>query len=305
MARGRMLNRAVAEDGKVAAYGDEFGPIGLVFHHRLIAFLDVNGNVRADPHWLKGTVMPRVAGCSPDDCRTLAAGLGECDLAVPYEIDGNPYLHFPQFRANQTGLRTDRESPEVPVPQGFDDSSGCFPDNVRQPAGNLPEDVRSRAAARAAASRAEVEVEVEREVEEQQLRQRRVRAREEPRGMNRLRDLLGDSAAALAAADLDILGSSTWPAAIVGMYGPAGTKRHTLRDLSAPDVSAVLAESVIVFAGERRDWHQPFFDSIVKRVADYRRNGGPEIDGMSDADRRLLQRRIEMESWDLNAEMER
>ena len=52
MARGRMINRKVATSEKVAAYGDEYGPWALVFHHRLIAFLDVNGCCRADPYWL-------------------------------------------------------------------------------------------------------------------------------------------------------------------------------------------------------------------------------------------------------------
>src|SRR5690606_35225026 len=62
MARGRMINRKVATSEKVAAYGDEYGPWALVFHHRLIAFLDVNGCCRADPYWLKAEIFPRVSG---------------------------------------------------------------------------------------------------------------------------------------------------------------------------------------------------------------------------------------------------
>lgn len=155
MARGRMINRKVSTSGKVAAYGDELGGWGVVFHHRLIAFLDKNGNVRADPYWLKAEVMPRVAGVTPEDCRQFAAGLVEHGLAVPYEVDGMPYLHMPGFREEQVNLRADRESRDVPVPTGFDEQSGRFPDGCRQSAGKPPERIPP-----------EVEVEGEVEVED-------------------------------------------------------------------------------------------------------------------------------------------
>lgn len=139
MARGRMLNRKVATSEKVAAYGDEYGPWALVFHHRLIAFLDVNGCCRADPYWLKAEIFPRVSGITPEDCRRFAAGLVKHGLAVLYEVAGMPYLHMPGFRDEQVGIRPDRESPEVPVPEGFDKSSGKFPANFRKPSGYCPE----------------------------------------------------------------------------------------------------------------------------------------------------------------------
>src|SRR5690606_4714361 len=154
MARGRMINRKVATSEKVAAYGDEYGPWALVFHHRLIAFLDVNGCCRADPYWLKAEIFPRVSGITPEDCRRFAAGLVKHGLAVLYEVAGMPYLHMPGFREEQVGLRVDRESPEVPVPEGFDPSSGKFPANFRKPSGYCPEVFPP-----------EIEVEVEVEVE--------------------------------------------------------------------------------------------------------------------------------------------
>lgn len=152
MARGRMINRKVATSEKVAAYGDKYGPWALVFHHRLIAFLDVNGCCRADPYWLKAEIFPRVSGITPEDCRKFAAGLVKHGLAVLYEVGGMPYLHMPGFREEQVGLRVDRESPEVPVPEGFDPSSGKFPERFRKPSGYEPEVIPPEI---------EVEVEVE------------------------------------------------------------------------------------------------------------------------------------------------
>lgn len=156
MARGRMINRKVSTSEKIAAFGEEFGGWACTFHHRLIAFLDKNGNCRADPYWLKAEVMPRVAGVSPEDCRTFAAGLVRHGLAVAYEHGGMPYLHMPGFRDEQVGLRPDRETREVPVPQGFDENAGKLPESIRQPSGGNPDDCPP-----------EVEGEGEAEVEEQ------------------------------------------------------------------------------------------------------------------------------------------
>lgn len=138
MARGRMINRKVATSGKVAALAEDAGAWAMVFHHRLIAFLDKNGNCRADPYWLKAEVMPRVAGVTPEDCRTYVAALVRNGLAVLYQVDGMPYLHMPGFRDEQSGLRPDRESPDVPVPQGFDEDAGTMPASIRQAFGNAP-----------------------------------------------------------------------------------------------------------------------------------------------------------------------
>lgn len=185
-----MLNRSVAMSGKVACFGDRYGCEALVFHHRLIAFLDVNGNVRADEYWLKSNVMPRVSGCSPEDCRKYALGLVEEDLAVEYEVDGMPYLHFPGFREHQVGLRTNRESPEVPVPHGFDESSGSLPEGFRKVSGKDP-----------------AEVEVEGEVEEEPRNSARARgepnATEEDHVANGRRDDRGPVRPDLRGSDTD------------------------------------------------------------------------------------------------------
>lgn len=142
MARGRMLNRTVATSTKVARYGQAEGPFALVFHHRLIAFLDKNGNCRRDHYWLKSQVMPRVPEVTPDMCEKYAAALVRHELAVAYEIDGMPYLHFPGFRGEQVGLRHSREAAEVPVPEGFDEESGALTESFRKTSGIDPEGIR-------------------------------------------------------------------------------------------------------------------------------------------------------------------
>lgn len=156
-----MLNRKVSTSQKVADLEEAAGPYAIVFHHRLIAFLDVNGCCRADPYWLKGEVMPRVAGVDPEDCRKYVAALVDAELAVLYEVDGMPYIHVPGFRGEQVGLRSDRESPDVPVPQGFDEQSGAMPETFRKPSGYCRAEARGRARGAVRGREVEGEVEVE------------------------------------------------------------------------------------------------------------------------------------------------
>jgi hypothetical protein len=137
-----MLNRKIATSGKVAAYGDQFGPWSLVFHHRLVAFLDKNGNCRADNYWLKGEVMPRVNEVTPEMCGVFVRGLVDADLAVGYEAQGMCYIHVPGFRGEQVGLRHDREQREVPIPPGFDEATGSWPETFRNDSGDEPEGFR-------------------------------------------------------------------------------------------------------------------------------------------------------------------
>lgn len=102
--------------------------------------------------------------------------------------------------------------------------------------------------------------------------------------MDRLRELLAGSASALEGAGVEIRGSRTWPMAVVGMYGPQGTKRHVLKGLDEDEVGAVLAESIVALAGEQSgEWRQPFFDSIVSRVARQKREGAGAVEGWDDS----------------------
>jgi hypothetical protein len=148
MARGRMLNRKVAMSRKVADYGDSFGELGgwaVVFHHRLVAFLDKNGNCRADPEWLKSNIMPRAKAVASDHCRRFVAGLYRDGLAVPYMDGDMEYLHMPGFQGEQVGLRREKETTDIPTPIGFDNETGTWPEKFRKESGNDPEVFRKAA----------------------------------------------------------------------------------------------------------------------------------------------------------------
>ncbi len=117
MARGRMLNRKVATSAKVGELGDALGVEAMLIHHRLIAFLDVNGVCRADAFWMKAEIVPKVSGINPEFCRKVSVEMERIGLVRLFEVDGLEYLHMPGFRDEQVGLRPDKETPEHPFPQ--------------------------------------------------------------------------------------------------------------------------------------------------------------------------------------------
>jgi len=109
-----MINRTVGNDKALSVYGEKVGPWGLVFHHRSIAWIDKNGNLDANPFRLKGTIFPHDNAVSVEDCKQFSEEMTVYGLAIMFQIDGSPYLHFPSFLKNQVGLRRNRENLECP-----------------------------------------------------------------------------------------------------------------------------------------------------------------------------------------------
>ena len=94
-----MINRTVGEDIDLARYAEAVGPWGLVFHHRLLAWIDKNGNVNVNGEWLKGRLFVYDSGVTPDDCRKFAGTMPDYIRAIPYHDDDGrgEYLQFPSF----------------------------------------------------------------------------------------------------------------------------------------------------------------------------------------------------------------
>jgi len=94
----------------------------------------------------------------------------------------------------------------------------------------------------------------------------RARAREE--ALDRLRAYLGDHAGAVDRFAASAEHSPTWPAAILGLYGPQGTD-PTIWQRSAPEVRpALLARALDRYAGESRPYHGRLFRRFLEAVID-------------------------------------
>lgn len=134
-----MLSKKISIDNNMLVIDSEAGPYGVIFWTWLIAHLDREGRQHGDPDVLKGTVAPRIPAVTlPVICRTIAAAC-RLEMLVQYEVDGDLFIHAPNFHKNQPGLRQDRE-PESDFPppeQGVIIDHSC-----RQVADNVPEDCR-------------------------------------------------------------------------------------------------------------------------------------------------------------------
>lgn len=111
MPRGRMLNKKISLDEKVA----QLSLKAALFFTWCIPNLDVKGKIYADPVYLRGLVVPYRKEFSTkivQDCTDEMANRG---LVIVYG-NGRKYLQFIGFTKNQQ-VREDRESPsEIPDP---------------------------------------------------------------------------------------------------------------------------------------------------------------------------------------------
>ncbi len=140
MARGRMLNCKISRNRAVAELATRTGAVGVLVYTWMIPHLDADGRIYGDPGVLKGLVCPRITDVTPSviaDTLDHACSLG---LVRRYDVDGEVYVEFPTFAANQIGLRKDRErSSDIPPPV-----DGVDPDTIRTPSGPLPEEIGLR-----------------------------------------------------------------------------------------------------------------------------------------------------------------
>lgn len=262
VAEGRFVSRSIAQSYDLASVSLE----AAFLFTWCIPHLDRDGRMAGDPELVRSIVCPLRPELDVDTIACLIGELAEYELVEWYRWKRRHVLAFPGFAKHQRGLRYDREKESrFPPP----DASGCTPADIRMHSGNVtgctPDDVSEVKGS---------------EVEVKTTTTARAGVVGEPHGMESLRSVLGTSFRALEKSGVTVRGSSTWPSAIVGMYGPDGTKRHVLSGLDDEEVGAVLAESIVSLAGEKSgQWRQPFFDSIVSRVVRQRRNGVGNVDG--------------------------
>lgn len=139
MARGRMLNKSISKDVKVAQLVEEVGGLGGLFWTWLIAWLDKHGRAHGDPRILKGEVVPLIDEIDRELITRTIRTAGRLGLIESYSVDGVEYIQFPGFAKNQVGLRADRE-PDSGIPEPRQ-SSGNVPEDFRQSSGNVPESI--------------------------------------------------------------------------------------------------------------------------------------------------------------------
>ena len=127
MAKGRMINNAIAFDAKIHRLSCDTSRLAFTW---LITFADVDGRTYGDPAIVRSMVFPRRTDVTAEDVEKYIIEWQKEGLIEWYERDGDIWIQFPNFDKNQAGLRKDREAPSaIPAPP-LRSNSGETPEQV-------------------------------------------------------------------------------------------------------------------------------------------------------------------------------
>lgn len=111
MPRGRMLNKKISQDEKVARLSLE----ATLLYTWTIAFLDYRGRIYGDL-WTLKSIVPHIKEITPRKISKIITEWVVNDLVIYYGNEKQKYLEFKGFLRNQT-LREGREAEsEIPAP---------------------------------------------------------------------------------------------------------------------------------------------------------------------------------------------
>lgn len=124
MAKGRMLNKKISQDEKVAKLSVE----ATLLYTWCIPYLDVEGKMYGDL-WTLKSIVPLITSITPRIIKRIIDEWVGADLVIYYGNDVHKYLQFKGFNKNQT-VHKDREAPSV-IPN----FSGVSPELLRSGSG--------------------------------------------------------------------------------------------------------------------------------------------------------------------------
>jgi len=133
MAEGRMLKKVVSESQKLPQLKTDSARLLWTW---ILPYLDIEGRFFADPNLVKGKVVPRLNTFNPENITEYLNDMARVGLIILYEIDGEKYLQFRNFKELQN-LRDDREAKsKIPAPKV--PKKSVTPGVLQESAGNTP-----------------------------------------------------------------------------------------------------------------------------------------------------------------------
>jgi len=136
MAEGRMLKRAVSDSKKLPELKTDAARLLWTW---ILPYLDVEGRYYADPDIIKGKVVPRIKTFTPQNVAEYLMDMDSVDLIILYEIEGEKYLQFRNFREFQNLRESKEAKSKIPPPPPRDrEKSGTTPVPVQDKDGNTP-----------------------------------------------------------------------------------------------------------------------------------------------------------------------
>jgi hypothetical protein len=111
MAKGRMLQNRISKSQKMACLSSD--TVRLLYTW-MLSHLDINGNFYADPVMVNNLVFTRL-GHSIKVVSSALDELADKGLILRYQVNGEIYLNYPDFKEKQPSLHPAREGiPDIP-----------------------------------------------------------------------------------------------------------------------------------------------------------------------------------------------
>lgn len=126
MADGRMLKKQISRSKKLAELKTDSARL---LYTWIIPHLDVKGRLEADPHLVKGEIVPRIATFDLENIQEYLEDMAEVGLIKLYQHEGDQFLELVKFSDHQH-LREEKEGrSHIPSPDNSGTTPGELPDN--------------------------------------------------------------------------------------------------------------------------------------------------------------------------------
>ena len=126
MPRGRMINKKISYDEKVAKLSIE----AMLLFTWLIPHLDIEGRIYGEPEILKGLIVPYVKQLTIEKIGKCLQEMVNANLIIWYG-NAHRYIQYLKFKDNQT-LHPERESKsDIPTPELLRSNSGVTQAQVK------------------------------------------------------------------------------------------------------------------------------------------------------------------------------
>ncbi len=125
MADGRMLKKVVSESKRLPKLKTDSARLLWTW---ILPYLDIEGRCLASPDIIKGKVVPRIKSFDETNIELYLIDMHDVGLITLYEVDGEKYLQFRNFRELQNLRESKEAKSKIPPPPKDSPTPGPIPD---------------------------------------------------------------------------------------------------------------------------------------------------------------------------------
>jgi hypothetical protein len=110
LARGRLINTTICQDKRITGFSNDTSRLAYTW---LYTFADRDGRVQGDPTIVISMVFPRRREMTEEEMATYITEWQAANLIDWYEVNGESYIQFSDFKDSQKGMRYEKEAASI------------------------------------------------------------------------------------------------------------------------------------------------------------------------------------------------